>query len=168
MLILRIHFDPLAQNCVLLQIPSTTVNNGAVHAEPKVGNRDRERNRIGSGESERESLLLHEAAAVTPKYLRTQRSVHSGSGVGGGVGGGGSGLGGGLGGGGGLGIGVEPGGKCYLRNGYSLYAKPLDQWFDGCHGCSSISEDASDAAKSINGNNNYELTEFDTKAPTYR
>lgn len=51
-----------------------------MHAEPKVGNRDRERNRIGSGESERESLLLHETAAVTPKYLRTQRSAVSGGG----------------------------------------------------------------------------------------
>lgn len=27
---------------------------------------------------------------------------------------------------------------------------------------------ASGAAKTINGNNNFELTEFDTKAPTYR
>lgn len=106
-----------SQSCILLQIPSTTVNNGAVHTEPKVGNRDRERNRIGSGESERESLLLHETAAVTPKYLRTQRSVHSGGGVVGGGGGGGSGVcggGSGLGGGGGLGgIGAEPGGECY-------------------------------------------------------
>ena len=61
------------QNCVLLQIPNTSINNGGIHAEPKVGNRDRERNRIGSGESERESLLIHEN---TPKYLR-QKSIHS-------------------------------------------------------------------------------------------
>lgn len=59
------------QNCILLQIPNTSVN-GGIHAEPKVGNRDRERNRIGSGESERESLLIHEN---TPKYIR-QKTIH--------------------------------------------------------------------------------------------
>lgn len=59
------------QNCILLQIPTTSIN-GGIHAEPKVGNRDRERNRIGSGESERESLLIHEN---TPKYIR-QKSLH--------------------------------------------------------------------------------------------
>lgn len=37
-----------------------------------MGNRDRERNRIGSGESERESLLINEN---TPKYIR-QKSLH--------------------------------------------------------------------------------------------
>lgn len=37
-----------------------------------MGNRDRERNRIGSGESERESLLIHEN---TPKYIRP-KTVH--------------------------------------------------------------------------------------------
>ncbi|XP_031637375.1 uncharacterized protein LOC116349882 isoform X2 [Contarinia nasturtii] len=54
-------------SCVLLQIPSTTVN-GGMHAERKVGNR--ERNRIGSGESEHESLLFHEN---TPKYTRNNQ-----------------------------------------------------------------------------------------------
>ncbi|KAG4078262.1 hypothetical protein HA402_012972 [Bradysia odoriphaga] len=59
------------QNCILLQIPTTSIN-GGIHAEPKVGNRDRERNRMGSGESERESLLIHEN---TPKYIR-RKSLH--------------------------------------------------------------------------------------------
>lgn len=60
------------QSCVLLQIPSTTVN-GGIHTERKVGNRerDRERNRIGSmGESEHESLLVHEN---TPKFTRNNQ-----------------------------------------------------------------------------------------------
>lgn len=58
------------QSCVLLQIPNTTVN-GGIHTERKVGNRDRERNRIGSmGESEHESLLVHEN---TPKYTRNNQ-----------------------------------------------------------------------------------------------
>lgn len=54
---------------MLLQIPNTTVN-GGIHTERKVGNRDRERNRIGSGESEHESLLVHEN---TPKYTRNNQ-----------------------------------------------------------------------------------------------
>lgn len=57
------------QSCVLLQIPNTTVN-GGIHTERKVGNRDRERNRIGSGESEHESLLVHEN---TPKFARNNQ-----------------------------------------------------------------------------------------------
>lgn len=44
--------------------------NGGIHTERKVGNRDRERNRIGSGESEHESLLVHEN---TPKYTRNNQ-----------------------------------------------------------------------------------------------
>lgn len=52
-----------------MQIPSTTVN-GGIHTERKVGNRDRERNRIGSGESEHESLLVHEN---TPKFSRNNQ-----------------------------------------------------------------------------------------------
>lgn len=53
----------------MLQIPTNTVN-GGIHTERKVGNRDRERNRIGSGESEHESLLIHEN---TPKYTRNNQ-----------------------------------------------------------------------------------------------
>lgn len=41
--------------------------NGGIRTERKVGNRDREQNRVGSGESEHESLLMHEN---TPKYAR--------------------------------------------------------------------------------------------------
>lgn len=44
--------------------------NGGIHTERKVGNRDRERSRIGSGESEHESLLVHEN---TPKYTRNNQ-----------------------------------------------------------------------------------------------
>lgn len=65
-LLFSFDFHAHTQSCVLLQVPSTTVN-GGIHTERKVGNRDRERNRVGSGESEHESLLVHEN---TPKYVR--------------------------------------------------------------------------------------------------
>lgn len=52
----------------MLQVPNTTAN-GSIHTERKVGNRDRERNRIGSGESEHESLLIHDS---TPKYSKNK------------------------------------------------------------------------------------------------
>lgn len=72
----KINFSNLfifvVQSCVLLQIPNTSINNGGIHTERKVGNRDRERNRVGSAESEHESLLTHE----TPKYLRHKQSLH--------------------------------------------------------------------------------------------
>lgn len=53
----------------MLQIPNTS-SNGGVHTERKVGNKDRERNHIGSCESEHESLLTFE---TTQKYLRTKQ-----------------------------------------------------------------------------------------------
>lgn len=46
--------------------------NGGIHTERKVGNRDRERNRIGSGESEHESLLVHEN---TQKYTKKNQLI---------------------------------------------------------------------------------------------
>lgn len=109
-----------------LQVTNTSIN-GGLHTEPKVGNRDRERSRMSSGESERESLLIHENPQP-PRYLKNKHlygCMETGA----------------------------PGGES-----------------DTNSNCALIVEDASAvaAAKSINGNNNYELTEFDTKAPTYR
>lgn len=117
--------EPELEQQQLTQVTSTSIN-GGLHTEPKVGNRDRERSRMSSGESERESLLIHENPP--PRYLKNKHlfgCTETGA----------------------------PGGES-----------------DTNSNCALIVEDASAAAtaKSINGNNNYELTEFDTKAPTYR
>lgn len=50
-----------------------SVNGGLQYGEPKVGNRDRDRNRIDSLESERESLLVHEKDN-TPRLGKLQQS----------------------------------------------------------------------------------------------
>ncbi|XP_055637632.1 uncharacterized protein LOC129776180 isoform X2 [Toxorhynchites rutilus septentrionalis] len=153
------------QQQVQQQVTNTSIN-GGIHAEPKVGNRDRERTRIEAAESERESLL-NTQQENTPKLLKhkqlytcinEQHVCGSGTGSGGGVDGGG---------GGNTGSG-----------GHVPHGGP------GCGGCESdtnsncalLVEDnntsllsgATGATKTINGNNNYELSEFDTKAPTYR
>ncbi|XP_037924771.1 uncharacterized protein LOC119660349 isoform X1 [Hermetia illucens] len=118
--------EPEIEQQQLTQVTNTSIN-GGLHTEPKVGNRDRERSRMSSGESERESLLIHENPQP-PRYLKNKHlygCMETGA----------------------------PGGES-----------------DTNSNCALIVEDASAvaAAKSINGNNNYELTEFDTKAPTYR
>lgn len=107
------------------QISSTSIN-GGIHAEPKVGNRDRERTRIGSGESERESLLVHD---ITPKYNIKHKQLF----------------------------------MCTEQQ----QQQGVDS--DTNSGCALIVEDTGGTqGKTINGNNNYELSEFDTKAPSYR
>lgn len=90
---------------------------------------------MGSGESERESLLIHE---TTPKYFR-QKSIHGQQ---------------------------EPGGKHTRR--HHKWPQFAHVTFSPANYFFAEDASASGAAKTINGNNNFELTEFDTKAPTYR
>lgn len=144
------------------QVTNTSIN-GGIHAEPKVGNRDRERTRIEAAESERESLL-NTQQENTPKLLKhkqlytciNEQHVCSGSGTGGGGGDGSGGTGSGGGGHAPHGCGgceSDTNSNCALiveDNNTSLLSGPAG------------------ATKTINGNNNYELSEFDTKAPTYR
>jgi hypothetical protein len=119
------------------------VNGGILHTpnEPKVGNRDRERTRVGS-ESERESLLLQEN---TPKALKHKQlyqcsavNEHTATSGGGGVVVGDS----------------DTNSNCALI-------------VDNIAATTTIAT-ATSAARTINGNNNYELSEFDhSKAQTY-
>lgn len=127
------------QSCVLLQVPSTTVN-GGIHTERKVGNRDRERNRVGSGESEHESLLVHEN---TPKYVRHKQ----------------------------LQLCTEQG----KRHRNEFLAQFMTRLmcarvcvFFGIADEGDINGAAASGSRNALGNNNYELTEFDTRGPTYR
>ncbi|XP_059621517.1 uncharacterized protein LOC132265076 isoform X1 [Phlebotomus argentipes] len=119
------HLQPPQPPLPSQQISSTSIN-GGIHAEPKVGNRDRERTRIGSGESERESLLVHD---ITPKYNIKHKQLF----------------------------------MCTEQQ----QQQGVDS--DTNSGCALIVEDTGGTqAKTINGNNNYELSEFDSKTPTYR
>ena len=139
--------------CNCLKIPI----NGGIHPEPKVGNRDRELTRIGSAESERESLLLPENTPQLLKHKQLYACVNEhgrGAGFAGG-GGGGGGQGGG---------GIAQGGACGCDS-------------DTNSNCALIVDDINTATTSTsattktingNGNNNYELSEFDTKTSTYR
>ncbi|XP_035890835.1 uncharacterized protein LOC118502590 isoform X1 [Anopheles stephensi] len=155
----------IQQFTLLQQVTSTSVN-GSIHAEPKVGNRDRERTRVGSAESERESLLTQEN---TPKQLLKHKQLYTcineqqqqqqqqhicgqsslAGGSGGATGGGSGGPAGGAG-----GCESDTNSNCALlvedNNGPSLLSA------------------ATGTTKTINGNNNYELCEFDAKVPTYR
>lgn len=92
-----------------------------------MGNRDRELTRIGSAESERESLLRHENTPKLLKHKQLYACVNEQGGVG-------------------------------------------DS--DTNSNCALIVDEAttstSATTKTINGNNNYELSEFDTKTSTYR
>lgn len=130
--------------------------NGGIHPEPKVGNRDRELTRIGSAESERESLLLPEN---TPQLLKHKQLYACVNEHGRGAGFAGGGAGGGQGGGG-----IAQGGACGCDS-------------DTNSNCALIVDDINTATTSTsattktingNGNNNYELSEFDTKTSTYR
>lgn len=116
---------------LLSQIPSTVLN-GGIHAEPKVGNRDRERTRFGSQDGERESLLLNDN---TPKFIK-HKQVYA----------------------------------CGEQHHHHMHhhVGPGGETSDTNSNCALIIEDMNPATKTINGNNNYELSEFDTKAPTYR
>lgn len=146
---------------MLQQVTSTSIN-GGIHAEPKVGNRDRERTRIEAAESERESLL-NTQQENTPKLLKhkqlytcineQQHVCGSGSGSGGATSGGGSG--------GGGGGGVPGCGGCESDTNSNCALIVEDN-------NTSLLSSTAGATKTINGNNNYELSEFDSKAPTYR
>uniref|UniRef100_A0A182VXU6 Tetraspanin n=1 Tax=Anopheles minimus TaxID=112268 RepID=A0A182VXU6_9DIPT len=155
------------QQQIQQQVTSTSVN-GGIHAEPKVGNRDRERTRVGSAESERESLLTQEN---TPKQLlkhkqlytcineqqqqQQQQHICGQSSLAGGSGGA---------------TGVSSGGPAGGAGGCES---------DTNSNCALLVEDnngpsllsaatTTGTTKTINGNNNYELCEFDAKVPTYR
>lgn len=150
------------QFTLLQQVTSTSIN-GGIHAEPKVGNRDRERTRIEAAESERESLL-NTQQENTPKLLKhkqlytcinEQHVCGSGSGSGGATASGG-------GGGGGGGV---PGCGCESDTNSNCALLVED---NNTSLLSSTGGGGGGAAKTINGNNNYELSEFDSKAPTYR
>jgi hypothetical protein len=115
------------------------------HTEPKVGNRDRELTRIGSAESERESLLHPEA---TPQFTKHKQlyacmNEHGRSNCGSA----------GPGGGGGTGCDSD------TNSNSALIVDDVN-----------TATSSSSATKTINGNgnNNYELSEFDTKTSTYR
>ncbi|XP_041760977.1 uncharacterized protein LOC121587837 isoform X1 [Anopheles merus] len=157
----------IQQFTLLQQVTSTSVN-GGIHAEPKVGNRDRERTRVGSAESERESLLTQENTPKQllkhkqlytcineqqqqqqqqqPQHICGQSSLAGSSGATTGAGGGPAG--------GAGGCESDTNSNCALlvedNNGPSLLST------------------ATGTTKTINGNNNYELCEFDAKVPTYR
>ncbi|XP_053690555.1 uncharacterized protein LOC128739159 [Sabethes cyaneus] len=154
----------IQQFTLLQQVTSTSIN-GGIHAEPKVGNRDRERTRIEAAESERESLLNAQQQQQqqlqqepTPKLLKhrqlytciNEQHLCSGSGNGGG----GTGSGGGGGGGGAVG-----GCESDTNSNCALLVEDNS---------SALLSSTAGANKTINGNNNYELSEFDSKAPTYR
>lgn len=113
--------------------------------EPKVGNRDREMTRIGSAESERESLLHNPES--TPQFTKHKQlyacmNEHNRC-----SGGGGGSLH------GGIGCDSDTNSNCALIVDDSL---------------NNATPSNSAASKTINGNNNYELNEFESKATTYR
>ncbi|XP_058129779.1 uncharacterized protein LOC131286795 [Anopheles ziemanni] len=154
----------IQQFTLLQQVTSTSVN-GGIHAEPKVGNRDRERTRVGSAESERESLLTQDN---TPKQMLKHKQLYtcineqqqqpqqqqphscsggavpsgSGAAAGGGVG--------------------EAACGCESDTNSNCALLVEDP------NTASLLSSATGTTKTINGNNNYELCEFDAKVPTYR
>lgn len=118
--------------------------NGGIHPEPKVGNRDRELTRIGSVESERESLLHVD---TTPQYTKHKqlyacmnehgRCPHPS----------------------GIGAITQQGCDSDTNSNCALIVDDMN-----------TATTSTSATKTINGNgnNNYELSEFDTKTSTYR
>lgn len=122
--------------------------NGGIHTERKVGNRerDRERNRIGSSESEHESLLVHENK---PKFIRNNQ----------------------------LNLCSEQGELSLLGN--NFLPVHLMPWYLNVTECFLLLQDeveisagapvATRSSRSnIHSGNNYELSEFDARGPTYR
>lgn len=108
-----------------------------IHTEPKIGNRDRELTRLGSAESERESLLHPE---TTPQFTAKHKQLYA----------------------------------CMNEHGRNCGNGGCDS-SDTNSNSALIVDDANtantsstSATKTINGNNNYELSEFDTKTSTYR
>ncbi|XP_058455461.1 uncharacterized protein LOC131432900 [Malaya genurostris] len=159
----------IQQFTLLQQVTSTSIN-GGIHAEPKVGNRDRERTRLEAAESERESLLniqhqpqqqqqqQQQQSDQTPRLLKhrqlytciNEQHLYSGSGSGGGGGGGG---------GGGSGGAAVGGCESDTNSNCALLVEENN---------ASLLSSGAGATKTINGNNNYELSEFDSKATAYR
>lgn len=111
--------------------------------EPKVGNRDRELTRLGSAESERESLLHPEATPQFTKHKQLYACMNEhGHGR--------------------LNCGNNNGPGCDSDTN-SNSALIVDD-------VNTATTSSTSATKTINGsgNNNYELSEFDTKTSTYR
>ncbi|XP_058824046.1 uncharacterized protein LOC131684849 [Topomyia yanbarensis] len=153
----------IQQFTLLQQVTSTSIN-GGIHAEPKVGNRDRERTRLEAAESERESLLniphqlqqqqQQQQSEPAPKLLKhrqlytcvNEQHLYSGSGGGGGGGAGGPGA-------------AVGGCESDTNSNCALLVEENN---------ASLLSSTAGANKTINGNNNYELSEFDSKATAYR
>lgn len=112
--------------------------------EPKVGNRDREMTRIGSVESERESLIHR--PEPTPQYQLQHRQLYAC---------------------------MNEHGRCGAHQGVSGIGCDSDT-NSNCalivDDMNTATTSTSATTKTINGNgnNNYELSEFDTKTSTYR
>lgn len=118
--------------------------NGGIHSgiEPKVGNRDREMTRIGSADSERESLLHHpETTPQFTKQLYACMNEHGGRC-------------------GGPHQGVGNGCDSDTNSNCALIVDDMNT--------ATTSTSATTKTINGNGNNNYELSEFDTKTSTYR
>lgn len=109
-----------------------------IHTEPKVGNRDRELTRIGSAESERESLLHSE---TTPQFTAKHKQLYACM--------------------------NEHGRNCGNGGCDSDTNSNSALIVDDATNTATSSTSATKTING-NGNNNYELSEFDTKTSTYR
>lgn len=175
-------FTTFIYNYVKIQsiVNPLSINGGLQYGEHKVGNRDK--NFAEAHESERESLLVHDNP--TPKLLKHKQlysCINEQSG--GGVAGGGD---------------LDTNSNCALivediairnplasgstgmgrRASYSIGTsqQPLEpltqasrqQQLQQQPTTSSATVSLGATKKTINGNNNYEMTDFDTKGPNYR
>jgi hypothetical protein len=115
------------------------INGGMnIHTEPKVGNRDRELTRLGSAESERESLLNPEA---TPQFTTKHKQLYACM--------------------------NEHGRNCGGNGGCDSDTNSNSALIVDDANTATSSTSATKTING-NGNNNYELSEFDTKTSTYR
>lgn len=153
-----------------------SINGGLQYTEPKVGNRDRDRNRIDSMESERESLLVHENTPKLDKHNKqlyrciNSEAANTAAGD------------------------SDTNSNCALivdeitnhplssssclpdkgassNAAASATAQQQQQQLQHQHSMlqhQTTSSSTGAATKTINGNNNYELTEFENKASNYR
>lgn len=112
-----------------------------LNTEPKVGNRDRELTRIGSAESERESLLHPEA---TPQFMAKHKQLYACMNE--------------HGRGGNCGNGMDSD----TNSNSALIVDDVNPAMASSSATKTINGSGN------NNNNNYELSEFDTKASTYR
>lgn len=116
-----------------------------IHTEPKVGNRDRELTRIGSAESERESLLYPE---TTPQFTTKHKQLYAC-------------------------MNEHGRGNCGNGTGCdsdtnSNSALIVDDVNTATTSSSATKTINGNGNNNNNNNNNYELSEFDTKTSTYR